>query len=192
MSKDIEIEIKVKVEKIASLLKFLTSQAKLVGTQHQIDEYFIPKHRDFIAIRPAKEWLRLRNSDGKYSLNYKNWHYQPDGKTHHCDEFETHIDDLSSLQNIFKALDIKSIAIVDKSRQIWLYQDFEIAIDKVKKLGHFIEIEYKGFDSKTDPKIVTNRMVQFLKDHGCGTISRNFQGYPFLLLFPTEAKYENQ
>jgi adenylate cyclase class 2 len=190
MAKDIEIEIKVQVEKIKFLIDFLKKNAKLIGTQHQIDEYFIPKHRNFISIRPAREWLRLRDSNGKFSINYKNWHFDKDGKTNDCDEYETKIEDLNSLRKIFTALDIKTITTVDKKRQIWLYKDFEIAVDEVNDLGNFVEVEYKGDDM--DPKTITNRMVRFLKDLGCGKISRNYQGYPFLRLFPKETKFENQ
>jgi len=32
-------------------------------------------------------------------------------------------------------------------------------------------------------------MIKFLKDINVGKIQRNYQGYPFLLLFPEEAKY---
>jgi adenylate cyclase, class 2 len=190
MAKDIEIEIKVQVENIKRISVFLKKNAKLVGTEHQIDEYFVPQHRNFISVRPTKEWLRLRESNGKFSINYKNWHFGKDGKTNDCDEYETKIEDLSPLRKIFTALDIKVITTVDKKRQIWLYRDYEVAIDEVKDLGNFVEVEYKGKD--TDPKKITDQMVQFLKDMGCGRISRNYQGYPFLLLFPKEAKFENQ
>ena len=192
MAKDIEIEIKVQVEKIKSLEDFLKENGKLIGTQHQMDEYFVPTHRNFISIRPAKEWLRLRDSSGKCSVNYKNWHYDKEGKTNDCDEYETKIDNISSLRKIFAALDIKPVTLVDKKRQIWLYKDYEIAIDHVKGLGNFVEVEFKGISTKANPKTITDKMVQFLKDKGCGKISRNYQGYPFLLLFPNEAKYESQ
>ena len=64
MPKDIEIEIQVNVEKIEPFLEFLTKSGQFVGEKHQVDEYFTPTHRDFLAVRPAVEWLRLRNSDG--------------------------------------------------------------------------------------------------------------------------------
>jgi len=192
MAKDNEIEIKVQVEKIKLLIGFLKKNAELIGTQHQIDEYFVLKHRNFISIRPTKEWLRLRDSNGKYSINYKNWHFDKDGKTNDCDEIETKVEDITSLRKIFTAIDIKPITRVDKERQIWLYKDYEIAMDQVKGLGNFIEVEYKGTGTKINPKRITDEMIQFLKDHGSGKVTRNYQGYPFLQLFPEEAKFENQ
>lgn len=190
-SKNIEIEIKVKIEKPEFLIKFLKKNGKLISETKQVDKYFVPKHRNFLKFRPAKEWLRLRNNGGTFSINYKNWHYGKDGKTNYCDEFETNIDDFIQVEKIFGALDIKTITVVDKKRQTWRYKNFEVAIDWVEGLGSFVEVEYKG-KVAADPRKVTNQMVEFLKNAGCGRISRNYQGYPFLLLFPKEAKYEDQ
>lgn len=187
--KSIEIEIKVKIENASSLINFLKKNAKYQGTKTQIDEYFVPKHRNFLKFRPTREWLRLRSVDNLSSINYKNWHYDKNGKTNYCDEFETQVSDIKQMNNIFEALDMKSVATVDKKRETWLYKDFEISIDKVKKLGTFVEIEYKGSKS-ADPKETTDKMIDLLKEAGCGKINRNYQGYPFLLLFPKEAKFE--
>jgi len=57
-------------------------------------------------------------------------------------------------------------------------------------LGDYVEIEYIGKDKNAGPKKVTDEMVGFLKSLGCGKIIRNYAGYPFLLLFANEVKYE--
>lgn len=189
--KDIEIEIKVRVQKIKPLISFLKKEGKLLGTEHQIDKYFTPQHRDFLSVRPAIEWLRLRESKGKYSINYKNWHVNKKGNANYCDEFESQIESLTTLEKIFKALNIKNITVVDKKRETWIYKDYEIAIDSVKSLGTFVEIEYKG-SMLTDATKITENMIDFLKEKQCGKIYRNSQGYPFLLLFPKEAQYTLQ
>lgn len=188
--KDIEIEIQVNIEKQKPLENFLKKKADFKYENHQIDEYFSPAHRDFIGVRPVKEWLRLRSSDGKYSINYKNWHFDKSGKSYYCDEYETKIDDLTKLKKILKALNFQSLVTVDKVRKVWLYKDYEVAIDSIKKLGNFVEIEYKGKAKKIDPKKIANEMINFLKTIGCGKIRRNYVGYPFQLLFPKETKYE--
>ena len=190
--KDIEIENQVKIEDSKSLLEFLKKNAEFQKEQHQIDEYFSPPHRDFIEVRPVKEWLRLRDSGDKHSINYKNWHYDDDGKSQYCDEYETEVEDLNKLRKIIDVLNFKSIVIVDKVRKTWIYKDYEIAIDSVRGLGDFVEVEYVGNDENLDPKKVTEEMVNFLKDIGCGRIERNYVGYPFQLLFPEEVKFEKQ
>ncbi len=189
---NIEIEIQVNVEKPKPLVEFLEKNGNFQSEKHQVDEYFSPAHRDFLGVRPAREWLRLRDADGKYSINYKNWHFDENGKSHHCDEFETKVEDIEQVRKILSALNFKSLVVVDKLRKIWTYKDYEVAIDSVRSLGDFVEIEYIGKNAEIDPKKVTEEMVDFLKKVGCGKITRNYNGYPFLMLFPEEVKYEIQ
>ena len=55
-----EIEIKVRVKDSTAFVQFLDAEAEFTGEQHQVDEYFNPPDRDFTAVRPVNEWLRLR------------------------------------------------------------------------------------------------------------------------------------
>lgn len=191
-NKDIEIEIQVNVENSKPLIEFLEKDGVFQSEKRQVDEYFSPVLKDFLATRPVAEWLRLRNADGKYSINYKNWHFDKNGKSHYCDEFETKLESVEQAKKIFSALNFKSIVVVDKLRKIWTYKDYEVAVDSVKTLGDFVEVEYIGKDEKVNPGKVTGEMVDFLKKVGCGKITRNYVGYPFLMLFPNEVEYEVQ
>lgn len=187
---DKEIEIQVQVDNIELLLEFLKTNGKFHASHHQIDEYFTPFHRNFLGVRPAVEWLRLRDSNGVFSVTYKNWHTDKDGRTQYADEYETKIDSLEQLRKIFTVIDIKPLIIVDKERAVWVYNDYEVAIDKIKGLGDFVEIEYRGENHELDPKEITSEMVKFLKDLGCGAIKRNYVGYPFMLLYPDEIELD--
>lgn len=189
---NIEIEIQVNIENSKPLVDFLEKSAQFKKENRQMDEYFSPAHRDFTSVRPVREWLRLRDSNGKYSINYKNFHYDENGKSLYCDEYESQIGDLNSLKKILEALNFKSLVAVDKIRKIWEYKDYEIALDSISGLGDFVEIEYIGKDEKVDPKKITQEMVGFLKNINCGKIKRNYVGYPFQLLFPSEVKFEEQ
>ncbi|MCX6807643.1 MAG: class IV adenylate cyclase [Patescibacteria group bacterium] len=190
---NIEIEIQVTVEDPKPLMEFLKKSGDFQSEKHQVDEYFSPAHRDFISVRPTTEWLRLRDANKEYFISYKNWHFDKDGKNQcYCDEFETRVESIDRMRKIFSVLDFKPVVIVDKLRKIWTYKNYEIAIDAVKNLGDFVEIEYIGKDEKADPEKVSKEMIDFLKKIGCGKIMKNEVGYPFLLLFPKEAKYEAQ
>lgn len=189
--KNIEIEIQVNIENNKPLIDFLTKNAHYKSERRQIDEYFSPIHRNFIKSRPLKEWLRLRDSGGSYSINYKNWHFDENGKSYYCDEYETRIEDINKIKKIFDVLDFKRIVLVDKLRKTWIYKNYEISIDNVKDLGDFIEIEYIGNNKNADAKIITGEMINFLKNIGCGKIRRNYVGYPFQLLFSKEVEYED-
>lgn len=189
--REIEIEIQVNVERIQPLVDFLQQRGVYKGEECQKDEYFSPAHRDFLSTRPVLEWLRLRETEGRFSLDYKHWYVDERGKSNYCDEYTTTIAEPAAFRKILTALNFHSIGTVDKIRKTWLYDKYIIALDTVKNLGDFVEVEYNGDDAAVvNPKEVTDAMTQFLKDHGCGTIKRNYKGYPFLILFPGEREYE--
>ncbi|MBU1164054.1 class IV adenylate cyclase [Patescibacteria group bacterium] len=177
-----EIEIKVKVNDTKDLEEFLIEKGKFQFENKQVDQYYVPSHRDFTKVTPIKEWLRLRTEAEKNTINYKNWHYQEDGKAYHCDEYEIVIDDKDTGQKILEALDLKKVITVDKVRKVYIYQDYEVAIDSVKDLGSFIEVEYIGLKKISDVKHKSDEMIDFLKQHGCQNVERDFKGYPYLLL----------
>lgn len=186
---DIEIEIQVRVSSVNNLERFLKENAEFNGEKYQKDEYYSPAHRDFLAKKPIAEWLRLRESKTN-SITYKNWHYDTDGQSHYCDEFETPVENIEKLRKIFTAIDMRLLTTVEKTRRIWDYQDYEISVDSVTNLGDFVEIEYKGSDSLLTPKKITDDMIEFLKRIDCGKIERNFVGYPFMLLYPEDKVFE--
>ena len=186
--KDVEIEIQVRISKKTNLERFLTKEATFTDKNYQKDEYFTPLHRNFTSVRPVAEWLRLRESDTG-SITYKNWHYDKNGKSEYCDEYESQVQDIDQIRKIFAAIDIKPVITIEKVRKTWMYKEYEIAFDAVTGLGNFVEIEYKG-NKKADPKTITNGMIELLKRIGCGKVERNFVGYPFMLLYPGEVKFE--
>lgn len=187
---NLEIEIQVNIENITPLTEFLEKKGDFKYEHRQIDEYFTPAHRNFIEIHPVKEWLRLRNSDGKYSLNYKNWYYDENGKSmSYCEERETKIDNIDKLKDIFNFLNFKSLVVVDKVRKVWEFEDYEIAVDKVEGLGDFVEIEYIGDTSGAELAQIVTEIKNFLKGLNCGKIILNTVGYPYQLLFPEKVKY---
>lgn len=187
---DKEIEIQARIEDSSNLLKFLDSNADFQAENHQVDTYYTPAHRDFVGVRPVDEWLRLRNSNGIFLATYKKFQRNESGQSIYCDEYESEVADLDQFQKIFGALDIRPIIIVNKVRKTWRYQDYEIALDRIKDLGDFVEIEYKGSDSSLTPEQITDAMIDFLKEIGVGEIKRNRVGYPFQLLFPDEVELE--
>lgn len=185
-----EIEIQVVIENVRPLVAFLKERGQFRGKKHQRDEYFSPSHRDFLAVRPVREWFRLRSTDGAYSVNYKYWHMDSTGKSLYCDEQESALGDGEAFRAMLTALDFRPLITVDKIREIWLYRDYEISIDRVKNLGDFVEIEYYGLDTQRNPEEIIQEMISFLQERGCGKITRNRAGYPFQFLFPDEVLRE--
>lgn len=141
----------------------------------QKDIYFVPAHRNFLAKERVSEWLRIRETKDKITLNYKDWY--PDGI--HCKEFETKIEDVTALKKIFESLDFKEIVDVEKVRSVWTYKGVEIAIDEVKDLGLFIELEVENDLDFEDAKKL---LYDILKELNAETGEQDFIGYAYRLL----------
>jgi adenylate cyclase class 2 len=183
---DIEMEIKVRVENAKPLIAFLEKNGDYKGEARQVDEYFTPAHKDYLSTLPVKEWFRIREEEKGASINYKNYHYDENGKSTFCDEFESAVSDIRQVRKILNALGVRSLTKVDKLRKTWDYNEYEVAIDEVVGLGTYVEIEFKG--ASKDYNKIYDGMVKFLKDIGVGKIERNYQGYPFILLFPEKVE----
>lgn len=176
---DIETEIKIQISKneYDSMIRFLKQNAKFINENHHVDTYYQPNYRKFLNGEDTTEWLRIGKRGEKKILNYKNWHDHM-----YCDEFEVEIDNSENLDKIFKALEIEKIVVVDKKRKTYLYLDkYEIALDYVKDLGYFIEIEVKKY-SKT-PIEEYDGLLKFAKNLNLNLDNVDKWGYPYRLIY---------
>lgn len=175
-NKQTEIELKFPLLNPEELIQRLNKIAKPEQQNlFQKDTYFVPAHRNFLAKEKVNEWLRIRETKNKITLNYKNWY--PDGI--HCKEFETNIEDVVALKKIFESLDFKEIVVVEKLRSIWIYKGVEIAIDEVKDLGSFIELESKiDLDFEDVKKLLYSMLEELKVEVG----AQDFRGYPYMLI----------
>jgi adenylate cyclase, class 2 len=180
--KTTEIELQAQVENVAPLIALLEREGEFKYERRQRDQYFTPAHRDFLSANPIEEWLRLRDADGVFTLNYKKWHLDGEGRGLYADEYETKIESLEIGEKILGALDAKPIIVVEKVRKAWNYKEYEVCLDSVKDLGDFVELEYIGSRDAADHKEIMDGMIAFLKELGCGTLTINHSGYPALLL----------
>ena len=161
--KNIEVELKFPLLNKDELIKKLNKVAKLEKEEdYQKDVYYIPIHRNFLDKKPVSEWLRLRETKKGFSINYKNWHKKDNPKTVSCDEFETKIESIESIKKILKCLDFNEIVTVEKIRSVWTYKNVEIAIDQIKELGNFIELEKLTADDE-DPYEVQEELLKVME-----------------------------
>lgn len=126
------IELKVKLRDTRAMVSRLrASGAKFKGILKQVDTYF--------HCNDGRLKLRTIN-DNKFELIF---YRRPDTASHKISEFE--IFPLSKKQSrqmhkILKlALGIKVTVV--KERKLWMYNNTRIHLDKVKKLGSFLELE---------------------------------------------------
>lgn len=141
---DVEVEIKIKLRKskFERVQKQLEKIAKRQKTSHHKDAYYNPTYRSFLKRKYPFEWLTIRDRDGKTKLNYKHWYPEGVANTTHCDEYETEVSDAVKMRKILTAMSFENFITIDKQRTTYIYKnELEIALDKVKKLGYFIEVE---------------------------------------------------
>lgn len=144
----IETEIKIKLTEgeYQKLDEFLKENGRFINEINHIDTYYEPTYRRFYKKgEKVSEWLRIGERGNKNIINYKNWY------DNYCDEYEVEIDDVKNIKRIFKILNLEELIKVDKKRKTYMYKDkYEIALDNVKELGYYIEIEIKKYDKSPE------------------------------------------
>lgn len=178
MSNQKEIEIKFPLLNSAQVINTLEKIADFKDEAHQIDEYFNAPHRDFTDKPRVCEWLRLRTSNGKYSINYKD--YSPEI---FCHEYESEISSKEDFNSLLKALNFEPLITVNKTRKIFDFTDVEISIDEVVDLGSYIEIEYKGSSENIDD--IRIHLFDVLHKLNAEVGTQDKRGYPYELLIKT-------
>jgi len=181
---NIEVEIKVKVNNLQEIKEKVSKAGKLIKAIKQIDDYYIPCHRDFFARKPHQnEWLRIRTNPDKTVWEYtRAVNQKEDGSNDYAEEYEIEILDKEELKKILGFLDFKKVVIVEKYREYWMCGDIEVALDDVKGLGTFVEAEAKGdFKNKKEAK---KACIDFLENLGIKDVEKNQIkiGYPQLFL----------
>jgi len=180
---NIEIEIKVKIDNFDLLKNNLPNFGKLIKSIKQIDEYYTPCHRDFFAPKNPTEWLRIRTNPDRAIFEYdKSINMRENGQQDYAQEYETEIRQADELKKILEFLDFKKVIIVDKQRDYWNCENFEVVLNEVDGLGYFVEVELK--EDCDDATLGRQKCIDFLGKLGI-IISENDiikSGYPVLLM----------
>lgn len=185
---NVEVEIKIGIENFEEIKAKVAAVGKLIKSIRQVDDYFIPCHRDFFAQKPhPTEWLRIRTNPDKVIFEYdKSINKKANGEQECAEEYETEISNPEEFRKILNFLDFKKVITVDKQREYWDCGDLEIALDKIEGLGTFIEVEAKGeFASTAEAKKACLKFLYELGVKNAEQIQIN-KGYPVLLLEKTK------
>lgn len=125
----LNIEIKAHTENTDDIVKWLKkNNADYKGVDHQTDTYF----------QVAEGRLKLRKGNIENALIFYKRKDQAGPK-----QSTVFLEPLQP-DNIMKEILSASLGIlveVQKERQIWFVENVKIHLDKVKSLGHFVEIE---------------------------------------------------
>lgn len=181
---NVEVEIKIKIENFEEIKTKVSAVGKLIKSIKQVDDYFIPYHRDFFAQKPQPtEWLRIRTNPDKVIFEYdKSINKKASGEQECAEEYETVISDPEEFRKILNFLDFKKVVTIDKQREYWDCGNLEIALDNVDGLGSFIEVEAKGnFEDTSKAKEACFKFLEELGIKNVETVQIN-KGYPVLLI----------
>jgi len=141
------LELKAKVEDLDVVRGRLTSLgAQYIGTFRQIDVYFdVPEGR-----------LKLREVDDNNKAKLIYYQRENIAEPKRSDVFILKVQEPAFLKTLLGRL-LKIRATVEKVREIYRYQGTQIHLDRVKKLGTFLEFERET--STGAQAIKSNRQV---------------------------------
>ncbi len=137
----VEIEAKLKVRSHEPVRRKLSSLgAELIAEQTQNDCYF--DNAESVFARTDK-CLRLRREKAgrneKIILTYKGAKEQKKFKTR-C-EIQSEVADGNAVEKLLCELGYQKALVIRKKRQLWHFSRCEVALDYLRELGRFVEIE---------------------------------------------------
>lgn len=133
-----EIELKFKVDNIDDIISFLEKNKKceISDTECQYDTIYV-QNLNNVESTEGSIWLRVRKTNGKIELNYK----KQSAKKMESEEIEFEVSSYEKANAFLKALGFKEWVQVNKKRRYAKFQEYNICIDEVERLGTFVEIE---------------------------------------------------
>ena len=113
----------------------------------QRDTYYRHPGRDFAQ---TDEALRIREEEGRSFITYKG--PKLDAQTKSREELEVPLVDPKDLGMLLLRLGFEPVAVVEKRRRAFLVGTLEVAVDEVKGLGYFLEVEAKACNDLEEGK----------------------------------------
>jgi len=152
----IEVELRAKVDKHLIMEKIKNIGAILKGSTAEHDEYF-----KFSKDTERRLIMRIRGKEGKNKLTFKGSSKLPEDVA--WQEWETSIIDEKNLKNLLLSNGLEIVVIIDKKRNSYKYDDFEINVDEIKNLGMFIEVELLTNDAADGKRRVKEFLFNILE-----------------------------
>jgi|SRR3989344_4288125 len=137
-----EVESKIRIKNPNNMRKKLNEIARFLYRKKRADKYFT------LDARYPKKAFRVRQELSSYIVNFKRWLKELwDKEIVVKEEFEISLtkQELDTLLTLFKDLGFKEWIIKDKDCEIYEYnkdKKLHLELNKVKKLGWFLEVEY--------------------------------------------------
>lgn len=188
MGKEIEVRIQIDDALLDTAQSWLDQNAKFIGTIHHTEYYLNKPATTFFfkaaeGYRDALDYLRVRLTKEGDSFCFKKFHEDPvEKRPLYCDEYEVNVSDGKETLALMKALGYTEQTMMEKIRNTYTYDCFEIVLDQVKNLGKFMEVELKM--EVENPKVGLNLIYNFLKSIGINKFKLQTRGYISMLWNP--------
>lgn len=176
-NKEIEIKIEITYLQYKELLDYFQKTIVSQTEKKQLDNYYSPIGEDYY--NAGNRCLRIRNEDSRSILSYKHIYNENTG-IQYIEEYETAIGDFEMMYKILEAIGFTCQITVDKYRREFMTEDgYFIALDKVNKLGYFIEIENRNIGDTIEDR--NKGLLDFVKLLNLDINMRNSEGYSNML-----------
>lgn len=178
-----EIEILVELYEDIETVKNKFGDFEYLGLNHIVDEYYYDPKRD--VLKPNKDLqldhcLRLRSKNDNYYITYKDDVFD-NGIWLYSNEYETKIEDVNMMREIFNRLGLKKLLIIDNKKETYKYNDYEIVLENVSDLGLFMEVEYCT-DIDVDIKLIKLEIQEFINNLNISVSDELNMGKPEMFL----------
>jgi len=174
----IEIEVKAKLKEPDKMLCKLQNMGCVFSENIiQEDHIFLSQGMRFADITAGINILRLRKENGAVRFTIK----QHRNNELDCIENEVIVNDFEKMGAILEMMGYYEAVRLRKQRMTGKYADYTICIDKVDKLGDFIEMECMSSE-KPDGAQVQQELFAFLSTLGIRKEDRILQGYDTMIV----------
>lgn len=163
--KEIEILVEVKSSKEEALSALKSFQNK--WEKHTLDMYYFdPMRKQLQKSEDAYpiERLRLRDKNGIAYITYKKDIFDDAWKRIYSNEFETKVEDFSTIKNILEVLWFTELVVVDNIKHTYESELYEIVLEEVQNLWLFLEVEKKRVEDNEDPVLVKQEIQRFINE----------------------------
>ncbi len=174
-----EVEILVEVYDDIEKLKNVLKQYTYVGLKRTIDEYYYDPLRK--NLKPDEKGrlnhcMRIRSKNDEFFVTYKDDVFENE-KWLYSDEYETKIESIEMIRNIFSKLGLIKFIEIDNEKETYIFEDYEIVVENVKDLGIFMEVEYCT-NEDIDVKKVKDKIQKFIDNLNINTSEELNMGKP--------------
>ncbi|MFA5994431.1 MAG: class IV adenylate cyclase [Parcubacteria group bacterium] len=171
-----EVEVKARVSSFTEIQSNLAKMGCIFSEPSiQKDRIYLPNGIEFPDKTKGTLFARIRNSNGKFIFTLKK---QLDTEFENI-EHELVINSPEQANEILKLLDFHEVLSVSKKRIKCKYDDMEICLDDIERLGSFVEVE--KMTTEEDTSRIKKDLFEFLETLGIKKEDQIFKGYATLI-----------